>query len=295
MNVFVTGGAGRLGTVLIKTLVEHGHVVSAVDFQPPSEAPCKFSSVNLLNLEQLLKEFEINRNIDAVVHLARERFPYTESGFNLAAQRWEMPDVIGNAERFHRNIATTHNVLTCALRAGIPKIVCGSSLAVYGLYYPIRKAVPDYLPIDEDHPRRPQDPYGLTKLVGEQMCDAFCRKSDLQIASLRYSGIYADENRAVLVERRKNPNIRGTGALWSYIDVRDAATACRLAIEVTFQGHQTFNICAPTTIMDVATGELIQQYLPEIKEFRAGLARNACAYSTTKAQTLLGFVAKHLL
>ena len=110
--------------------------------------------------------------MDAVVHLARQRFPYTETGFNTVAQRWEFPDTVGDAERFNLNVAMTNNVLAAARVAGVRKIVCGSSLAVYGLYYPVTPLQPEYLPVDEDHPLRPQDPYGLSKLVGEKLCEA---------------------------------------------------------------------------------------------------------------------------
>ena len=67
------------------------------------------------------------KNADAVVHLARIRFPYTESGFNAPAQRWQFADIAGDAERFNQNIAMTNNVLAAAQAAGVKKIVCGSS------------------------------------------------------------------------------------------------------------------------------------------------------------------------
>jgi UDP-glucose 4-epimerase len=70
-----------------------------------------------------------------------------------------------------------------------------------------------------------------TKLVGEKLCEALSQKTGMQIASLRFSAIYTEEHRGLLIERRKNPLIRGAGALWSYIDVRDAARVCRLALE----------------------------------------------------------------
>ena len=72
-------------------------------------------------------------------------------------------------------------------------------LAVYGLYYPTRPPLPDYLPVDEDHPRRPQDPYGLTKIVGEQLCDALTW-SGAQVASLRFAGVYTEAHRSMLLE-----------------------------------------------------------------------------------------------
>ena len=95
------------------------------------------------------------------------------------------------------------------------------------------------------------------------------------------------------MERSKNPIIRGTGALWSYIDVRDAARACRLALEANFAGHQTFNVCAPDTIIDRPTEELIAKYLPEVRSVRKAEGRWS-GYATAKAEKLLGFRA-HLL
>jgi nucleoside-diphosphate-sugar epimerase len=117
----------------------------------------------------------------------------------------------------------------------------------------------------------------------------------MQIASLRFSGIYTEEHRALLAERKKNPLIRGTGALWSYIDVRDAARACRLALEAGFAGHQTFNICAPDTIMDISTRELVSRYLSQVKDLREGLAGRSSGYCVRKAQAVLGYRAKLLL
>jgi nucleoside-diphosphate-sugar epimerase len=188
----------------------------------------------------------------------------------------------------------TNNVLAAARVAGVRKIVCGSSLAVYGLYYPVTPLQPEYLPVDENHPLRPQDPYGLSKLVGEKLCEAAGLNGDMQIASLRFSGIYTEEHRGLLIERSKNPIIRGAGALWSYIDVRDAARACRLALEANFAGHQTFNLCAPDTIMDMPTAELAAKYLPQVQSLRKAEGRWS-GYDTAKAEKLLDFRAKLLL
>jgi nucleoside-diphosphate-sugar epimerase len=110
---------------------------------------------------------------------------------------------------------------------------------------------------------------------------------------LRFSGIYTEEHRGLLIERSKNPIICGTGALWSYIDVRDAARACRLALEADFAGHQTFNLCAPDTIIDMPTAELAAKYLPQVQSVRKAEGRWS-GYDTAKAEKLLDFRA-HLL
>ncbi len=291
MKVIVTGGAGRLGQYAVKELLEHGFDVLGIDTAQPPKNLCRFIVADLMNMEELHGIFA---GADAVVHLARKRFPYTENGFDPVTWTWKTPDVSGDAQRFNHNTAITYNVLSAATAAGTKKIVCGSSLAVYGLFYPSTDVSPDYLPVDEAHPRRPHDPYGLSKLVGEEMCDSFSRKGNVQVASLRFSGIYAETNIHVLAERRKNPTIRGTGALWSYVDVRDAATACRLALQTDLLGHQAFNICAPTTIMDTPTEELVRRYLPKVEPIRAALQGNWCGYDTHKAEAILGFRARRL-
>lgn len=275
-----------MGQYVVRELFTHSQAVSSLDAIKPRECPCPTYAVDLTKFDLVLDHL---KNADAVVHLARIRFPYTETGFNVAEQKWEYTDVAGDAARFNQNIAMTNNVLAAAQAAGVKKIVSGSSLAVYGLYYPVTELRPDYLPVDEDHPARPQDPYGMTKLVGEKLCDAVSQRSGAQIASLRFAGVYIEAHRPMLLERKKNPMIRGTGALWSYIDARDAARACRLALQADFTGHQAFNICARSTIMDTPTRELASTYLPQVKDLRAGLEGCSSGYSVVKAKTVLGF------
>jgi nucleoside-diphosphate-sugar epimerase len=289
MQVVVTGGSGRLGQYVIRELFTHAHGVSSLDALKPRECVCPTHVVDLEKFEALAAHFE---KADALVHLARVRFPYSEIGFDPAQQRWNFTDPAGDAERFKRNVAATNNVLTAAEACGIRRIVCGSSLAVYGLYYPTVPQLPDYLPVDEDHPRRPQDPYGLTKLIGEQLCDALALRTEAQIASLRFAGIYTEAHRPMLLERQRNPLIRGTGALWSYVDARDAARACRLALEAKFSGHQVFNICAPRTFMAAPTRELVSNYLTEVTDVRAGLEDRSSGYNVARAREVLGFEAR---
>ena len=292
MRVVVTGGSGRLGQFVVRELFTHAHQVCAVDVSKPRECPAPTYVADLNDIGSLFEHFN---NADAVIHLARQRFPYTESGFNASTQRWEFPDVAGDAARFNANLAMTNNVLVAAQAVGMKKAVCGSSLAVYGFYYPTTPLVPDYLPVNEEHSLRPQDPYGLTKLVGEKLCDALSQKSAMQIASLRFSGIYTEEHRGLLVARSSNPLIRGTGALWSYIDARDAARACRLALEADFSGHQAFNICAPDTIMTTPTADLAEKYLPQVRIARGDSRDRWSGYDTRKAESVLNFRAKLLL
>jgi len=292
MKIVVSGGAGRLGQFVVREMADGGHEILSLDTTQPTGQACPWLPADLLDTKNLIKALD---GADAVVHLARVRFPYTSNGFDPASGLWKTPDVVRDAERFSHNVTIAYNILAASLEAGVKKIVCGSSLAIYGLYYPLRPDSPDYLPIDEKHPLRPQDPYGISKQVGESLCDSFARKSSLQIASLRFSGIATEAQYPTLLKRSKDPLCRGTGALWSYIDVRDAAIACRLALETNFSGHKTFNIGAPKTIMKEDTSDLLKRYLTEVKIVKKDLENNWSGYDTTRAETLLGFRAVHLL
>jgi nucleoside-diphosphate-sugar epimerase len=274
---------------VVRELFTHAHQVSSLDSVKPRECPAPTYAVDLSKFNLLLDHFQ---KADAVIHLARIRFPYTETGFDTTTRKWRFTDPAGDAERFHQNLAITNNVLTAAETVGIKKIICGSSLAIYGLYYPSTELLPDYLPVDEAHPLRPQDPYGLTKLIGEKLCDAVNQKSGVAVTSLRFSGIYTEAHWPMLIERKKNPLARGTGALWSYIDARDAARACRVALEADLSGHQVFNIAAPNSLVDILTRELIGRYLAPVRDLRAGLDGTCSGYSVTKAKNVLGFEAK---
>jgi nucleoside-diphosphate-sugar epimerase len=290
MKIVVTGGAGRLGQLTISELVDHGHQVVAIDKVPILESASPCSVVDLLQAQDIAEALS---GADGVIHLARKKFPYTSNGFDLASRAWQTPDVLGDAATFSYNVTISYNVLAAAFAAGVRKLVMGSSLTIYGFYYPSRWSAPEYLPVDEDYPLKPQDPYSLSKLVIERACDAFASKSNTQIASLRFAGICADFTHQSLRDRRKNP-LRWSGPLWTYIDVRDAAVACRLALEANFAGHEPFNICAPKTLMERPTAELASQYLPTA-ELRRNLPGNWAGYDSEKSRRMLGFNPRYLL
>ena len=323
MRVAVTGSAGRLGRYVTGLLSREGHTVIALDLAvnqgaapwgptdpdatrhvsrpipgsrlqtgqsaPPSTERTLTAGVDLTDPASVQRALEA---ADAVIHLARERFPYTEQGlYDAATGTWKTPDVAGDSERFQRNVAMTYNILAAGVSLGIRRFVIGSSLAVYGLYYPSRPALPDYLPIDEKHPRRPQDPYGLSKLAGEELCGGFALSSGARIASLRFAGIADEHVYRRLMKRREDPMIRGFGSFWSYVDVRDAAAACHLALEAAFEGHEAFNVCAPTTWLTTPTRTLLQRHLPHVRQVAFPRDANYCGYASHKAREVLRFIA----
>jgi nucleoside-diphosphate-sugar epimerase len=290
VRVVVTGASGVVGRHLAAELESHGHSATCVDLHPPASTPERFVTVDLDDIEQIDR---VIKGADGLVHLARIPFPYTAAGYDPATRTWRKPDHAGDVALFNRNLAMTCNVIAAARATGVRKIVIGSSCTIYGLYYPSRPLLPDYLPIDEAHPRRPDDPYSLTKLLGEHLADAIAASTGMQVASLRFPGVSRENLHSIA--RQRDPMARGIGGLWTYIDARDAATACRLALEADFGGHETFNICAPTTFMDTPTDELLRQYLPNVRCLKTFSEPNWAGYDSSKAERVLGFKARHLV
>ena len=148
---------------------------------------------------------------------------------------------------FANNMMATFNVIEACVRSGVRRLVNISSVGVPGLHYATRRFLPDYLPIDEAHPLRPQDPYGLSKLFGEQLCDAAVQRSELRCISLRPAWVqdaasYA-ANLGPLIRAGQPRGVAG----WPYLDVHDLAEAVRLPVDRDLPGHEAFYIAAPDT------------------------------------------------
>lgn len=141
MRVLVTGAAGRIGRQVVRLLRAHGHRVRGLDLRP--------ADADELVVGDLWNPADVRAatdGVDAVVHLA-------------ALMTW---DPRAEDALFEQNAVATHRLLR-ALPAELVRFVFASS----GEVYPERR--PAYLPIDEHHPLAPDNAYGLSKLLGEEM------------------------------------------------------------------------------------------------------------------------------
>ncbi len=274
MKIVVTGGSGRLGQHVIRELLEHGYDVLSLDRVPSQTKLCPSWLADLTRSGDV---YGALAGADGVIHLGAYQAP------NLA------PD----SETFSNNVTATYNVLKVASGLRVKKVIVASSTAAFGFLYAQGPWLPDYLPLDENHPCKPQDPYGLSKLVGEKIADSFAAASETAIGSLRFPGVNFDLSYQSFAERWQDPTVR-LGRFWSYIDARDAATACRLGVEASFQGHEVLIVAAPTSTMSQPTDDLIRQYLPGVKKAKEGLKGNWSGVDSSKAQKLLGFKAQHV-
>jgi UDP-glucose 4-epimerase len=168
VNILVTGAAGYIGSICAEVLLSRGMNVVALDSLqdghraavPPAAAFCK---TDLANREQLEAVF-LQHKIDAVMHFAGEA---------LVAKSMKEPSVF-----YAANVACGVNLLDAMTRHGVRKLIFSSTAATYG--------EPQVVPIPEDHPKAPINPYGKSKLVFEGILADYRTYTGLQYASLRY-------------------------------------------------------------------------------------------------------------
>ncbi len=275
MHVLLTGAHGKVGRAASVALLAAGHRVTGVDLAPPvfeRDLPGQARYVRA-DLTDAGAAYAVVRGHDAVVHAAA------------------IPDPLHDVphEVFGNNLMSTFNVLEAAVRWGVTRFVNISSETVPGFFFPERPLLPAYVPVDEEHPVLPQDPYALAKHFGEQLMDAAVRRSDLRCTTIRPSWVQNADNYA----RNLGPMLRDrselSASLWSYIDAEDLADAIVLAVQTDLPGHEVFYIASPDNVggRDLATA--VSEHYGDAIEVRALSRPDASGISSAKAERLLGY------
>jgi nucleoside-diphosphate-sugar epimerase len=276
MQTLVTGGSGKLGSYVVADLAVHGYSVVSVDHRRPGSLPQGARFV-LTDLHDIGEIAGATRGCEAVIHLGAIPNPY------------------GHADEvvFANNTQATFAVLQAASLLGVKKAAIASSVSAYGAAWSPRPLLPRYVPLDEAHPMDNHDAYGLSKEVDERTAEMFARREGMQIAALRFHWVGAPEEIAAIAPDGMSEQglIENAKILWGYVDARDAAAACRLAIESDFGGFEAFNIVAPDTQSHTPTEELLRNYAPTV-EIRTPIPSTTSAFSTEKADRLLGWTAQ---
>ena len=283
MKVVVFGGSGRIGRYVVAELVAHGHSVVNADRSPPPHVTWLYdqSGAELYvhtDLSRLGDVVSVLRSADGLVQLAAIPNP---TGY-----------VAG--EVFHTNMVTDFNVLEAADLLGIPRLVMSSSINALGASFNGGIVAPRYFPIDEEHETRCEEIYSTTKWLGEELAAAYARRREVQIASLRYTWVMDEAIRA-RTRAAGDPRAeqeRGAKGFWSWVDVRDVASACRLAVESSWSGHQRFWINAADTILDLPTSEALAKWYPGVP-LKEPLDGHAAVLSIANARRMLGWQPAH--
>lgn len=273
MHIAVTGGNGELGRSLIPYLLDHHHTVASIDRALPATSDPAHRSV-LQHLVADTRDFgelvASLRGCDALIHLAAHRSPKNH------------PDPIV----YNDNTAGSYNTLSAAATLGINRVCLASSVNAIGGAFS-RQPRYDYFPLNEQHPTYAEDPYSLSKWVGEQQADAFARRyADMRIASLRFHWLVNDYERAMQATAVLGDAV--IKHLWAYTLLPEASRACLLALTANFTGHEVFYIVAPRTAAEAPSLELAQQHYPDTP-VRGDLNGHNSFFDCTKAERVLGW------
>jgi nucleoside-diphosphate-sugar epimerase len=270
MIVLVTGGAGGLGRAVIPDLIEHGYQVWSTDRVPGPDLPCRHVIADLGDLGAV---YDVARGAEAIVHLGA------------------IPDAGGHPDHvvFDNNVRATFNVIQAAEALGLARVVCASSLCAVGVPFRPPAHVPHYLPLDEAHPLLPVDPYGLSKVVGEEICTTAARRSGLVAVSLRFTWVVHPGAYQALFEAPHKPDV---GNLWTYVDGRDAAVACRLALGAPLTGHHAYYIAADDSFSNTPAAELLAAHYPGVPWRGSDPTTWQAAIDCTAARQELGWTAR---
>jgi nucleoside-diphosphate-sugar epimerase len=227
LRIAVTGGSGRIGSALIRHLLERGHQVVNLDIRYPHASVCRHVHADLTRREQVQPALE---GLDAVCHLG------------------EIPS-LGTAAPEHvyaHNTAAGAVVMQTAADLGIPRLLYASSIQVYGMSYP-HVLPPLRAVLDESHPLRPQQGYALSKVANEAYAQILATHRTSSVAILRLPWVCDIE----LTPERESEHwgwfesrITRMEEVGAYVHVSDAAHAMALAIEHPRPGCEIYQLCA---------------------------------------------------
>lgn len=167
MKILVIGGAGYIGAHVAKAFLDAGAKVAVYDNLSTGHKVNLFSGTDFIEGDVLDYErlkFAMEQDIDAVVHLAAKK---------AVGESMENPELYAA-----NNISGMVNILNAMSVCKVKVLVFSSSAAVYGM--------PEYLPVDENHPLKPINFYGFTKLECERLMDWYDRLKGIKYTALRY-------------------------------------------------------------------------------------------------------------
>lgn len=255
MKILVTGSSGNIGSCLIKVLEKAGHEVIGFDLASPKTGEYTFIKGEIGNREAVKKA---TKGVDAVVHLAAY---FTEE---VIPNYWDGWDV---------NVTGTFNVLQASVENKVPKFIFASSISTTGVFcWTGQNPDIEYFPVDEKHPLRAQNLYGVSKIVGEHLCSLYSAKFGITTMCMRFACVWLDPGKVdymkEIIEGVKNPEgllekpWEIKDAVWEYVGVDDVAQACKLALEKEAVGYNAYNVGAADTPTDWSSLKLAMFFYP---------------------------------
>jgi nucleoside-diphosphate-sugar epimerase len=273
MRVLVTGANGKLGRGVVAELLAHDVDVVATDALGPaghlSDLGVPLMHADLTDLGEAM---DVVAGVEAVVHLANIPAPGMETA----------------AATFTRNATMNFHVFHAATVLHVQRVVWASSETTLGLPFDV---VPRYVPIDEGHYPLPTSTYALSKVVTETLAEQMSAWSGIPFVALRFSNIMTIADYARFASDQADAQLRRWN-LWSYIDLRDAAAACRLALTAPVTGARSYVIANADTVMERPTADLLREVFPDVP-VRGDVSGNRSLFAIEAARRDLGWEPRH--
>ena len=280
MRVLVTGGSGLIGRNVVTDLTLR-HEVRVLDLLPPPCEDCEFFRGDVGRPEDLRRAMD---SVEAVVHIA---------GGHQSSDPYKV---------MHFNAMCTFNVLEVMAALGIKRLVYASSDSAFGLVFRKTHFCPPAFPISETLKPRPQDAYGLAKLLAEEMCRGYTEGYGIRTICLRHCWVWwKDAPHGNPYRMRPEIAARGAdgseqrvniGRLWGYVDMSDVVSAYRSALgNIDRVDHEVVFLSASDTFSDRESIDLIRECFPETRdvsdEYRVDPYKSL--FDIAKAKHVLGW------
>lgn len=266
MKVLITGGTGRVGRFTVGELIAAGHKVCSLDLERSETLPgeCQQIEVDLNNAGEVYDGMARFRP-EAVCHIAANPSPSDAS----------------RQGTFANNVLSTYNVFQAAGDFGVRRLIyAGSEMATGWL---TTEELPQRFPFNEEDRVDSPNAYALSKYLGEVIADSFVvRHPEMAICSLRINNVIMPDWYYRLEERRKDFMTKGDFNFWSYVDVRDVASAFRAALEGESSGHEVYLIAAADNCLDIPLQEAIQKRFGKAGNFAPDFQPHQSAFDTSK-------------
>jgi nucleoside-diphosphate-sugar epimerase len=275
--VCVTGASGKAGRAVVRDLLEHGFDVTPTDIAS-SRADVEHGALRA-DLTDYGQALEVLKDVDSVVHLA-----------NVPA-----PGIHTPAVTFNSNMAMNFNVFHAAARCGLRRVVWASSETTLGLpFTPTDGLAPRYAPVDEAHYPVPTSTYALSKVASETIAAEIAKWSGIAFVALRFSNIMDPEDYQTFPAAWADPHVREWN-LWGYVDGRDVAAACRLALTAPSESvaeNPSLIIAAADTVMNRPSAALLREVFPEVRLTR-DIGEFETLLSIERARDVIGYEPRH--
>ncbi len=284
-SIVVTGGSGKAGTAIIRELLSHGYKVMNVDIAPPREQLCHFYKADLCDMGEAV---DVIRRAAGTID--RRRSPLGECDAVIHMAGIPAPSLAPDSVTFQNNLINTYNIFSAATLFGLKRVVWASSETVFGL--PFTRNPPAAAPLTEAHKPVPESGYALAKSMCEQMAAEMYRwNPGTTFIGLRISNILEEHDYAAIPSYAKDADLRKWN-MWSWVDSRDVAQACRLCLEADVEGAEIFTIAAADTIMPQPNRELLMKSFPDTP-VAEDMGPHDTLLSIEKAKRVLGYKPKH--